>query len=276
MAKIAGFVFFVTILLAFSCGGQRSWATSVGVEVVGTEFHLSTGDGRTLRSAELIGAILTVATNGTTVRVRVDGVEPDPGDPARGYKPAADVWLYTFSVQQADGSWINLCEPGPDGRRQGFPLAGVARADGTIAPAEPGQFVLTCTGGAEGKCIRFGYRPWDKAPDGQSLAEAYQTCVHLVRADYAGDGTATTRNGQPIDIYDSLGVQAPANDPGQDFEAGWGPDGAVCVRHVRVKENVTLEAIAAHTPRLNRRVGPICTEEYARSLGAILFSRSPP
>jgi hypothetical protein len=44
----------------------------------------------------------------------------------------------------ASGGWRNLCEPGPDGRRQGFPVAGRARAsDGLLEPAEPGIFELT-------------------------------------------------------------------------------------------------------------------------------------
>jgi len=251
-------------------------AAPAKVEVVGTQFRMTLVDGRVLASPELVGAKLLTITNGVTVRVRIDGVEPDPGDAASGIKPSAEVWLHTFSVEHSDGTWSNLCEPGPDGRRQGFPLAGHARPDGTIAPGEPGEFTLTCTGGAEGKCVRLGYRPWDNAPDGTPFAGAFTACVHLIRADYAGDGHPTTRNGQPIDIYDSLGVQAPANSPEQEFEAGWTPEGAVCVRHVRVKENATLASVEAQSPRLAGRVGGVCTESFARDAGAILFNRSPP
>ena len=108
------------------------------------------------------------------------------------------------------------------------------------------------------------------------MLPVYNTCVRLVRADYSGDGKGTTRNGQPIDIYDDFGIQKPAYDPAHDFEAGFTTDGAVCVRHVRVKENATLDGLAEDTPRLRGRVGDICTEQYARSLGAVLFVRSPP
>jgi hypothetical protein len=59
-----------------------------------------------------------------------------------------------------------------------------------------------------------------------------------------------------------------------EFEAGWTPQGAVCVRHVRVKENVSLGALVAACPRLRNHVGPACTEETARSFGAKLFNRS--
>jgi hypothetical protein len=134
---------------------------------------------------------------------------------------------------------------------------------------------MTCTGGAEGKCVRFGYKPWGRAPDGASLAPYYQACVRLVRADYAGDGRGTTRNGQPIDIYDSLGVQQPDNEPGYEFEAGFDEKGAVCLRHVRVKENATLAGVEASNPRLKGKVGEICDESFARAQGAILFVRSP-
>jgi hypothetical protein len=59
--------------------------------------------------------------------------------------------------------------------------------------------------------------------------------------------------------FDNLGIQSPRNDKVQEFEAGWTVAGAVRVRHVRVKENATLAGIAAHSPRLARRVGDVCT-----------------
>jgi hypothetical protein len=139
-----------------------------------------------------------------------------------------------------------------------------------------GRLSIACTGGAEAKCVRFGYKPWGQSPDGTPLADAYNACVRLIRADYAGDGKGTTRNGQPIDIYDSFGLQPPGNDPSYQFEAGFTADGAVCVRHVRVKENATLSGVEASAPRLAGRVGDICDEAFARKAGAILFVRSPP
>ena len=100
--------------------------------------------------------------------------------------------------------------------------------------------------------------------------------MRLVRADYAGDGRGTTKNGQPIDIYDRLGVQPPAYDLPYEFEAGFAPDGATCVRHVRVKENATLASVEASAPRLAGRTGAVCDEAEARAEGAILFVRSRP
>jgi len=197
-------------------------------------------------------------------------VTPDPKD------PSGEIVLYALSEQDpVSGVWRNLCLPDPDGRRLGFPLSGRFALDGRYEP-QPGRLLITCTGGAEGKCVRFGYKPWGRAPDGTPLLPYYQACVRLIRADYAGDGRGTTKNGQPIDIYDSLGIEAPANDPAYEFEAGFGPDGAVCVRHVRVKENATLAGVEESSPRLKGRVGETCDEPLARQAGALVFVRSPP
>jgi ADYC domain len=154
--------------------------------------------------------------------------------------------------------------------------SGRYRRYGGDTDGEPSEFTITCTGGAQGKCVRFGYHPWERMPDGTPMRSVYNTCVRLVRADYAGDGHGTTRNGQPIDIYDAIAIQSPANDPRYEFEAGWSPAGTVCVRHVRVKENTTLPRIQASSPRLAGRVGDVCTEAFARVAGATLFVRSLP
>jgi hypothetical protein len=235
------------------------------IEVDGTEFKVTLADGRVLRSAELVGATLSISISGGMTRLRIDAVERDP---ETGQTP---VWLHSFSTETADGFRQPLCDPGPDGRRQGFPLAGRARSDGMMEPAEPGVFEIACTSGARGKCVRFGYLPWISAP----MRDIYNACVRMVRADYCGDGEGTTRDGMRIDLYDDRGIQQADSDPAQEFEAGWTEAGAVCVHHVRVKENISLEGLAASCPRLRDRLGATCTEERARALGATLFVRSP-
>jgi hypothetical protein len=45
---------------------------------------------------------------------------------------------------------------------------------------------------------------------------------------------------------------------------------------VRIKENTSLEKLAASCPRLRDRLGANCTEEGARALGATIFVRSLP
>ncbi len=227
---------------------------SVGVE--GTEIVVALSDGKTLRSKDLVGATLDVRFEGEPAKVRISAVEADPDD------KTGTVWLHTFEARQPDGSWTNLCTPGPDGRRQGFPLQG------------PQGLEFTCSAGAIGKCVRFGFRPWASSPGGKSLAPQHAACVRMVRADYGGDGKAWTKDGMRIDLYDIAEIQKPDNDPGDSFEAGWAPDGAVCVHHIRVKENTTLAELEAKYPRLKGRTGAACTEALARSLGAVVFNRS--
>jgi len=246
-------------------------AAAASVSVVGSQFRVSLDDRSVLPQEALKGVVLAFGDGaGRQRRLRIDSVERDTRD------PAGEIMLYSLSEQDPEsGEWRNACLPDPDGRRLGLPLPGRFTANGDYEPA-PGKLLITCTGGAEGKCVRFGYKPWGRTPDGTPLLAYYRACVRLVRADYAGDGRGATRNGQPIDIYDAVGVQAPGDDPAYEFEAGFDAKGAVCVRHVRVKENATLAGIEAANPRLAGRVGDACEEASARAYGAILFVRSPP
>jgi hypothetical protein len=247
------------------------------IEAEATQFKVTMSDGRVLRSPQLVGATLLVAIGAETRRLRIDAVETDPGDPQKGRQPAPNVFLHTLSVEAADGSWQNICLPGPDDRRQAFPLAGRAAPDATIQPAERGAFEITCTGGAQGKCVRFGYGPrqgtFQDTPDGASPYDLYNACVRMVRADCSGDGRGTKRDGTLIDPYDAFGIQRA--DTGLEFEAGWTRDGAVCVSHVRVRENISLDE-SDKLPTLRNRTGDACTEEFARAHGALIFNRSRP
>ena len=229
------------------------------ISVQGTEIVMGLADGRVLRSKDLVGAVLDVRFKGQPARLRIVDVEPDPID------RSGTVWFHTFEVQQSDGSWRNLCAAGPDGRQQGFPVQGVTHG-----------LDLTCSSGAVGKCVRSGYRPWAGGADGRTLEPQHAACVRMFRADYGGTGEPWTRDGTNIDLYDAQGIQKPDMAADQTFEAGWSAEGAVCVHHVRVSENITLAALEEKYPRLKGRTGAICTEEYARSLGAIVFNRSKP
>jgi hypothetical protein len=234
-------------------------AASAGVTVEGTAFHVTASDGTVLDQASLPGTILTLGDGGDAHRrIRIDAVEHDARD------AAGEVMLYTLSEQDpASGTWINACLPDPDGRRLGFPLAGAFTPDGVYQPRHNG-ILITCTGGAEGKCVRFGYKPWH--PD---LLQYYQACVRLIRADYGGDGIGHTRNGMPIDLFDRRGIQAdePAN--GMTLEAAFGTDGAICVAHTRLPD-ITLDELRQHYPRLAGHLGSACDDHAP----ALLFVRS--
>jgi hypothetical protein len=183
------------------------------------------------------------------------------------------VWLHRLSLRIGEGDWHEACEPDPEGRRAGFPLAARWDAAGRFH-ADARHFSLSCTSGAEAKCVRYGYKFWQRAPDGASLAPAYEACVHMVRADYCGDGTPSTRNGTLIDVYDDHGVQRPTRDPQFRFEAGWAPTGAVCVNHPRIPQNLDLDTLAQRCPRLAAALGTRCDEGFARAHGAVLFNAS--
>lgn len=255
------------LALAVSVARQAPAAEVQSVAVDGTAFVATLSDGRIMRSADLVGAVLTIDTSSGRLRLRIDAVERDP-DAAAG-----PVWLHSLSVPAADGTSRKLCEAGPDGRQQGFPLAFRPREpDGAMEPAPPGIFELICTAGARGKCVRFGYLPWQD----DAMRDLYNACVRMMRADYCGNGEPTTRDGTLIDLYDDRLIQTLDQPSAREFEAGWTATGAVCVRHVRIKENISLDALAQRCPRLKHALGVDCTEERARSLGASLFNRSLP
>ena len=229
------------------------------VSAQGTELVVSLPDERVLRSADLVGAVLEVDDAGTPRTIRIDAVEREPG---------TGLWLHTLSMRSESGAFEPFCEPDADGRRLAFPLAGRSLRDGRLV-ADATRFELVCTSGAQGKCVRFGYAPW------RSL-DTYNACVRMVRADYCGDGEATTRDGTVIDIYDAVGVQKSEGGEDLTFEAGWSAEGAVCVAHPRIAENVTLPALEARCPRLRGLTGAACTQAAARERGARLFNRSRP
>lgn len=230
-----------------------------GLTAVGTEFVLTAGSGRVLRGADLAGATLSIASGGKQVEVTINSVEEDRG--ARG----GQILLYHLTTRGADGRTAELCTPDADGRRLGFPV-----------PDSHGGFALTCTSGAVGKCIRWGYRPWDEQPGGPPLAALHQACVHMARADYGGDGRATTREGMLVYWCDRFGVHPCGEDVPIPFEAAWGQDGAICVAHSRIPGNVSLQDLAQHYPRLKSHLGPTaCSEESAMpDPAALLFNRS--
>lgn len=232
------------------------------VTVIGTAFHVTLSDGSVLPQEKLPGTVLSFGDgSGQQRRLRIDAVERDTRD------PAGEVILYRLSEQDPETSeWRDACQADPDGRRLGFPLAGSFTGDGRYEPAT-GHLLITCTGGAEGKCVRWGYKPWGTTADGSSLAPYYQTCVRLARADYCGDGIGHTRNGTPIAIFDHLGIQRDEPAPGMSFEAAWGPKGAVCVRHTRLPDVLSTAALDELCPD---RVTPACNE----TTPALLFNRS--
>lgn len=256
---------FLLLLLAGPAFAQGRQVTAI--EARDGAFRVTLADASVREREALAGMVLVYAAGDRRVRIRIAGIRPDPRD------VAGRRLLHDF---RDDATGEPFCQAAPDGTREGFPIAGRADATGLLHPAEPGAFEIVCTAGAQGKCVRFGYAPWADQPDGRPMAELYNACIRMVRADYCGTGEGTTRDGMNIDLYDVHRIQAPELAPEQSFEAAWGPEGAICVAHVRVKQNTSLERLAATCPRLSGKLGPACTEESARAAGARLFNRSAP
>jgi len=232
------------------------------IAVLGTRFVVVLDSGVTLDQQELVGAILTLDSRGRQYRLRIDATRADPGD----------IQLYELSAEDGDsGQWHNLCTPDPAGERLAFPLQGIWTSDGRHLPSDT-EFSITCTSGAEGKCVRFGYKPWEHLPDGSSLWDYHQACTRLLRADYCGDGHPHTRNGTPVDLYDRFRIQADEPAPGMSFEAAWGPQGAVCVRRPRYTDLAPLATLAQQCPALKGRLGDGCSDHAA----ALLYDKSFP
>jgi len=256
-------------------GGPAAFQDRIaGVDVEGTVIAIRLKSGRALRGIDLKGATLTLTTSAHAApqKIQIESIKPDPTDPDH------ELMLYHFlAVDPATHETQELCGPNADGERWGFPVRGQWDEDGRHT--SDSGYTLTCSDGAQGKCVRFGYKPWKTLANGTRLAPFHQACIHMITANYCGD-RRTTRDGMAIDLFDSAGIQSPDTDAeasGMTFEAAWGPDGALCVAHTRVPENVSLEQLARECPRLVGHLGSsACTEEIARHLAvpALMYNRS--
>lgn len=237
-------------LLAFALG---STAAETRFLIEDTRLSVMLPDGRRLEGKSLIGLSLTLDAGsvGQTVRVESVDVEASASGP---------VTLY--GLVSLDGS--HVCKPDARGRNAAI-----------LVPAEQGSFDLTCTSGAEGKCILLGYHPWRHDAQ-RPMRDLHRACIHLIRADYRGDDRPTTRDGTLIDVYDRFGIQHPENGSDMHFEAAWGLDGALCVARTRIADAVDLDELAARYPRLRGRVGVHACNEMAMKTdpAALLFNRS--
>jgi hypothetical protein len=104
----------------------------------------------------------------------------------------------------------------------------------------------------------------------------HRACVHLIRADYGGDGQPATQDGTLIHVYDRFGIRQFRQVSGMRFEAAWSADGAVCVARTRNPRLADLATLAKRYPRLAGRVGPRrCSEALMRRRpDALLFNFS--
>lgn len=237
----------VLFLLLLSAAGPASPSRLLAVTAEGGNLRAELSDGRVLRGAELVGTVLPFQG----AEIRVDAARRDEGLPeARPGMPFEDVWLFRLSVRGPDGQWSESCGAGPQGV-----------AYGMVYPGPNGAVRLTCSAGAIGTCIRYGYRPWAQTVGGVALAPYHRACVNVMRSTEAAQ----------VEVYDRIGIQRPAEIPGAAFEAGWTTDGAVCLAHPRETNDPQAEVALAIMAIAGRAD---CTEEHAAELGALVFNRT--
>ena len=239
-----------------------SGAKADGADLVASrgQLHLRLGDGQVLHGRALAGATLLIRQGDSTRSVRVDHVDVSGAG-------ASSILLYTLSVEGSSPSGRRfLCRSDLEGRRAAIPIA-----------AENGAIRFTCTSGAEGKCALLGYVPWGgEAP--YPMRALHQACVHLMRADYGGDGQPATQEGTLIHVYDRFGLRPFRQGTGMLFEAAWSANGAVCVAHTRSARLADLATLAERYSHLAGQVGPRrCNEALMRQRpDALLFNLSRP
>ena len=213
---------------------------------------------RRIRSADLVGKTVRMDIGTRDALVTIRRVEVDRT--ARNGRVV--LHHLVFPPARDRGAAADVCDPDPDGRSLAFPV-----------PDGNGGYDLTCTSGALGKCVRWGYRPWEEKAGGPPLRDLHRACVIMTRADYGGDGSTATRDGTQVYFCDRFGVVACAGDGGPlAFEAAWAPDRAVCVARPRIPENIMLQEIGDRYPDLVPRLGPEqCTQESALQDPAVML-----
>jgi hypothetical protein len=255
----------VNLAGAYSAAGADDPMSRVWLQ--GSVFHGFEGT-QTLAGMEFLGARFTGNLgDGGTVQLRVDDIQPD-------VSAAGDVWTYKVSfLDTVEGVWKPVCQ-GDDGSalgaipvmgrwdyRQGVPGEGGARVD------DPGVFTFACEGAAIAKCVRFGYKPWAYTSDGRSMADHHQACTRMVRADFCGDGTSYTQEGNWVNLYDAVGVQEDTEGSWLT-EAEWTPAGARCVTETtRAQQALSCPSLAT--------VSDCGVKSHFRT-GTFLMSEVPP
>ncbi len=244
----------------------ESMVRTAQVRIAGTGLRVDYPDGSSLSGTQLVGKEIQIGATGAPLRLRIDSITADRRSP--------DVLLHEIYAQGRDGQWQNICTPDAEGKRLALAVAGYTRLDGSFAH-DTDRLSITCSSGAQGKCLRLGYSYWKTGPDGQSMLPLFNACMRMVRADYCGDGRSWTQDGTTIDVYDDQGIQVPEKEQTLPFEAGWTEDGAVCVHHPRIAARLNLQELAEQCPRLASTRGEQCSESWARKFGkALLYNRS--
>ena len=189
-----------------------------GKSLNGVTLTASSVSGPPLSGANLVGSTWTgTASDGSTVALRIDSA-------TAGAAPNAELWFYGMSYQTTTG-WQPLCGLDVDGKAVlALSVAGVWTAtasDLAHYTASTTQFTLACRATTVAKCVELGYKTY------KGYTSQLASCVRLLRGDYCGTGSAYTTDGNLLNLFDNVGVQADTE--AWSPEAEWTPDGAQCV-----------------------------------------------
>jgi hypothetical protein len=224
-----------------------------GISLEGTLLQGISHDGRIVSGADFVGARLTgVLSDARTIELTVTGFARE-GDLA-------------YYVLEAGG------QPICPARGRGVFVLGAwdsagGRHDTMAIGGHEFSVSYSCTEGAIGKCVVWGYDP------SKVGADLHQSCTRMVRADYCGTGVSFTKDGTLIDVFDTRGVQQPtAGDASLAFEAAWITSGAACVN--RPRYDVSAPSGAPVLPPCWARLPSCGSWSEAESKGATLGNAS--
>lgn len=109
----------------------------------------------------------------------------------------------------------------------------VTQEEGSHFPGQTfaveGMVHIACASGATGKAANFGYRPYNFG-DGM-----LDSIVRAIRADYCGDGTSYTAEGENFGVYFD-GMNEPPQGTTEVFEGVFDANGAVCLSQTRISD----------------------------------------
>lgn len=223
----------------------------------GTVFHGTKGtnsySGLDFKQAEMVG----VKGDGERVRLRLIQVHPD----------ASGIWTYEVHYRDnANTGWWPICKNDDGTAGLAIPVNGRWSYEhgvpgGGAKTADPATFTFACRGrSAIAKCVDIGYRPWNST----TVDRHHQSCVRLIRADFCGDGTSYTTDGEWVNLYDGIGIQQDTEE--WVFEAEWDEDGARCFSPVNRSH--------AGVPCYDARAEVGCGSQ-GFSFGALLINETP-
>ncbi len=212
--------------------------------------------------------IMGFDAQGHRLKFQIRSAEVDQQDPQQ------ETYLYTVFYQTKNQTWQNYCRATNHFAAKAIALPGTWDRQGTYQGNED-QLTFSCLSGALAKCVRLGYKPWQTI-NGRSLQDYHQACVRMIRADYCGDGTAHTRDGTQINIYDRLGIQKRYVVSGMSFEAAWGIDGAQSIHRTRYPEDLAyVQRVCPDRLASNTKTKPTAAIAQSQaSFPALLFNDS--